>query len=224
MAPGVERTGVFAFALTRLAFDDAGRAHTPDGDADSGVVLGTWSAGQSTQVYLDALFSGGPSNAPAILFESTVGNAAASLAGMEFKLRGPNVTISHKEASSLAAITSAVDMLRMGRATGLVAGGVDVVYEVFFKAHDGFRVMSAHGAHSGALAPFDAARAGFVLVKVVWACGSSRPTPYRRARTLRGMARSSAWGSPVLPCPCTTGPIRRSRWRGPCGWHSTMQD
>ena len=48
------------------------------------------------------LFRSGPASAPALLFDSTVGNSAASLAGMEYKLRGPNVTVSHKEASGLA--------------------------------------------------------------------------------------------------------------------------
>ena len=70
-------------------------------------MLGTWTAGgQSTQQFLDALFRNGPSGAPALLFDSTVGNSAASLAGLEFKLRGPNVTVSHKEASGLAAIVT----------------------------------------------------------------------------------------------------------------------
>jgi 3-oxoacyl-[acyl-carrier-protein] synthase II len=160
----LDRTGVYAVAVTRLAFEDGGRTAPPDGDDHAGVVLGTWSAGgQSTQQYLDALFSGGPANAPALLFESTVGNAAASLAGMEFKLRGPNATVSHKEASGLAAIVAAVDLLRSNRAESLIAGGVDAVYETFFKAHDRFRVMSAEREFSPRLAPFDAARAGFVL-------------------------------------------------------------
>src|SRR6185503_11212742 len=132
----LDRTGVYAVAVTRLAFDDGGRAQSPEGDDQSGVVLGTWTAGgQSTQQYLAALFSGGPASAPALLFESTVGNAAASLSGMEFKLRGPNVTVSHKEASGLAAIVAGVELLRAGRVAHLIAGGVDAVYETFFKAH-----------------------------------------------------------------------------------------
>lgn len=160
----LDRTGVYAVAITRLAFDDASRTPTPNGDDRAGVVLGTWSAGGgSTQQYLDALFEGGPTNAPALLFESTVGNAAASLAGLEFKLRGPNATVSHKEASGLAAIVAAVDLLRAGRADGLLAGGVDAIFESFFKGHDRFRVMSAETAFSHRLAPFGAERAGFVL-------------------------------------------------------------
>lgn len=160
----LDRTGVYAVAATRLAFEDGGRAPTPDGDDGAGVVFGTWSAGgQSSEQYLAAFFARGPAAAPALLFESTVANAAASLAGMEFKLRGPNATVSHKEASGLAAIVAAVDLLRAGRIADLMAGGVDGVYEIFFKAYDRFRVMSAEPAFSRRLAPFDVDRAGFVL-------------------------------------------------------------
>lgn len=160
----LDRTGVYAVAATRLAFEDGGRALTPEGDDDAGVMFGTWSAGgQSSEQYLAALFGGGPTAAPALLFESTVANAAASLAAMEFKLRGPNATVSHKEASGLAAIVAAVDLLRAGRAADLIAGGIDGVSEIFFKGHDRFRVMSAEPSFSHRLAPFDADRSGFVL-------------------------------------------------------------
>jgi len=160
----LERTGAYAVALARLTLDDANYAVGPDGHDDAGVVLGTWTAGgQSTQTYLSAFFGGGPANAPALLFESTVGNAATSLAGIEFKLRGPNVTISQKEASGLAAVITAVDLLRARRASGLMAGGVDGVYETFFRALDRFGVMSPAASFSRQVAPFDADRAGFVL-------------------------------------------------------------
>jgi 3-oxoacyl-[acyl-carrier-protein] synthase II len=160
----LDRTGVYAVAATRLALEDAKVALDPEGEDASGVLLGTWTAGgQSTQQFLDGLFRGGPSGAPALLFDSTVGNSAAGLTGLEFKLRGPNVTLSHKEASGLAAVVGAVDMLREGKASALVAGGVDAVFETFFKAHDRFRVMSPEPAFSPRVAPFDADRAGFVM-------------------------------------------------------------
>ena len=86
----LDRTGVYAVAATKLALDDAGASIPPDGDDGMGVVLGTWSAGGgSTQQFLDALFRKGPSGAPALLFDSTVGNAAASLAGLEHRCAVP---------------------------------------------------------------------------------------------------------------------------------------
>ena len=160
----LDRTGVYALAVASLAIADAQVSLSPDGHDDVGVVLGTWSAGgQSTQLFLEALHRQGPTGAPAILFDSTVGNSAASLVGLEYKLRGPNLTISHKEASGLAAIVTAVDHIREGRARSLFAGGVDGIFETFFKGHDRFGVMSRESLVSHACAPFDAGRSGFVF-------------------------------------------------------------
>lgn len=160
----LDRTGVYAVAAMKLALADAYVSIPPEGDDTIGVVLGTWTAGgQSTQIFLEALFRSGPTGAPALLFDSTVGNSAASLAALDLKLRGPNITVSHKESSGLHAIVAAVDLLREGRASALFAGGVDAIYETFFKAHDRFKVMSPEAEFSSRLSPFDAARSGFVM-------------------------------------------------------------
>src|SRR5262249_29208843 len=160
----MDRTAVYAVAATKLAAEDAGISIAADGDDDGGVMLGTWTAGGgSTQVFLDALFKSGPSGAPALLFDSTVANSAAAVAGLELRLRGPNTTISQKEASGLAAVAGGVDLIRERRARSLVAGGADAVFETFYKAHERFRVMSAERAFSRRHAPFDAERGGFVL-------------------------------------------------------------
>jgi 3-oxoacyl-[acyl-carrier-protein] synthase II len=160
----MDRTGAYAIAASSLAMDDAGQPRIDEGVDDKGVMLGTWTAGgQATQDYLSAFFRTGPTGAPALLFNSTVANAAASLVGLEFKLRGPNATVSYKEASGLAAIVSATEMIREGHASALAAGGVDAVYEIFFKAYDRFRVMSQALAPDARLAPFDESRSGFVL-------------------------------------------------------------
>jgi 3-oxoacyl-[acyl-carrier-protein] synthase II len=160
----MDTTGPFALAAIRQAMDDAGYVPTAAGDPDAGVVLGTYSAGgQATNEYLEALFRGGPSGAPALLFNSTVGNAATGLAGLEYKLCGPNATISQKEASGLAAIAAAVDLVRLGRAASVVAGGMDAIFDIFYRAHDRFAVMNAGASAGRASAPFDAARSGFVM-------------------------------------------------------------
>jgi 3-oxoacyl-[acyl-carrier-protein] synthase II len=124
--------------------------------------MGTFTAGgQATSEYLTALHGGGAAAAPAILFNSTVANAAASLAGLEFKLRGPNVTVSQKESSGLAAIVSATDTVRLGRAPAIAAGGVDAIFDIFYRVHSQFGVMAAgEGLPPG---PFDTERRGFVL-------------------------------------------------------------
>jgi 3-oxoacyl-[acyl-carrier-protein] synthase II len=160
----MDRTAVYTVAATKLALEDAGVAIPAEGDDHAGVMLGTWTAGGgSTQQFLEALFRSGPSGAPALLFDSTVANSAAAIAGLELRLRGPNTTISHKEASGLAAVVGAVDLIREGRASALITGGADAVFETFYKAHDRFEVMSGERAFSRRQAPFDVERRGFVL-------------------------------------------------------------
>ena len=160
----MDDTGPLALVIARQAAAQASYAITGSGDDRTGVVLGTCSAGgRATTEYLTALFDGGPTGAPALLFSSTVGNAAAGLTGLELKLRGPNATISHKEGSGLAAIVTAVDLLRQGRADGLLAGGIESIYDLFFRVHDRFAVMTDASGADASVAPFGDSRRGFVM-------------------------------------------------------------
>jgi 3-oxoacyl-(acyl-carrier-protein) synthase len=206
----LDRTGVYAVAGTRLAFADAGAVADPDGDDTTGVLLGTWTAGgQSTQQFLDALFRSGPAGAPALLFDSTVGNSAAGLTGLEFKLRGPNITVSHKEASGLGALVGAVDLLREDRAQAVVAGGVDAVFETFFKAHDRFGVMSSETHFTHRVAPFDADCQGFVIGEGAFIFRLERLSAAGRRGRILGVAASSA-AVPVNAWPNRPEPLARA--------------
>jgi len=160
----LDPTCAMAVVAVQQALESGGIATTADGDDRTGVVLGSWTAGgATTSIFLQALCEGGPSNAPALLFSSTVGNAAASQAALEFKLRGPNITVSQKEASSLGAIVTAAGLVRTQRADRIVAGGADHVFEVFYRVHDRFQVMPAGNGDAAVSRPFDVRRAGFVL-------------------------------------------------------------
>jgi 3-oxoacyl-(acyl-carrier-protein) synthase len=160
----MDDTGPLALVIARQAAAQAGYPLTDAGDDRAGVVLGTYSAGgQATTDYLSALFAGGPTGAPALLFNSTVGNAAAGLTGLELKLRGPNATVAHKEASGLAAIVTAVDLLREARLDAVIAGGIDSIYDLFYRVHDQFGVLNPARQADASVAPFDESRGGFVL-------------------------------------------------------------
>ena len=155
----MDESAQFAIVAVRQAFEDAGYPLLAEGDDRAGVVLGTFSAGgHATADFLNAFMAMGPAGAPALLFNSTVANAAASSAGLELKLRGPNTTVSQKETSGLSALATAADFIIDRRADAIAAGAVDAVYESFFRAHDAFEVYARD-----AVRPFDAARSGFVL-------------------------------------------------------------
>ena len=155
----MDASAQFAIVAVRQAFEDAGYPLSPDGTDSAGVVLGTFTAGgHATADFLNAFMAMGPAGAPALLFNSTVANAAASAAGLELKLRGPNTTVSQKETSGLSALATAADFVADGRAHAIAAGGIDAVFESFYRAHDAFGVYATE-----AVRPFDAGRSGFVL-------------------------------------------------------------
>jgi 3-oxoacyl-[acyl-carrier-protein] synthase II len=157
----VDEGGRLGLVASRLAIDDAG---LPTNTDEAGIVLGTATSGvHSTVQHLHKLATGGPTAVPAMGFANTIANAAASLCSIEFRLRGPNVTIGQKQASALSAIAFALAGLRQSRAAAFVCGGIDDFEERFFAVYDRMRVLSPTGGGEEASRPFDLRRNGFVL-------------------------------------------------------------
>ena len=193
----IDAVGRVAIAATKMALEDAGIDAGTRGDR-IGLVLGTTTAGvHTTAEYLESLMRGGPTGAPALLFANTVGNAAASLCGIEFGLRGPNTTLSHKEASGLAALAYARDLVRLGRAQAVVSGGADDIYERFFLVHDWFGVLSRDGEFPEGSRPFDRTRNGFVMGEGGFMCvlEDAEAADARGARTYGALLGVGARGS-----------------------------
>jgi 3-oxoacyl-[acyl-carrier-protein] synthase II len=160
----MDMTGQYAMAAACQALDAACFRYGEEPQDSTGVAVGTYTGGGSrTEEFLEGLFRLGPIGAPAMLFNATVANVAASLIGLELKLRGPNITISHKEVSGLTAAAHAIDLLRAGQARAIVTAGVDALYPLFFRVHDHFGVLSHANGHAEGSRPFDASRNGFVL-------------------------------------------------------------
>lgn len=210
----MDEVGTLAAVTTRLALESAGLPTRDAGYDDIGVVLGTSTCGvHATGEFLDRLLALGPTGAPALLFSNTVGNAAASVVALEEKLRGPNTTLSYKEASGLAAVAFAVDLVRAGKTGALVTGGAEDIYDLYFKVHDWFGVLSRAGDHPEGARPFDVTRNGFVMgeggyLAIVedWARAEARG-----ARVLGEIVGVGATAgiTPVNAWPTETGPLVR---------------
>ncbi len=207
----MDEVGRLAVAAARLTLDAARLPHDDAGYDDVGVVLGTCTCGvHSTGEFLDRLLALGPTGAPALLFSNTVGNAAASLVALEEKLRGPNTTISYKEASGLAAAALAADMVRAGRAACLLTGGAEDIYDLYFQVHDWFGVLSKDGEHAEGARPFDVTRNGFVMGEGAFlavvedeARAATRQAPVLAAiagvGATSGVTRLNAWPTDAAP-------------------------
>jgi len=161
----IDRVGQLAIAACRLALEDARLLGGVDAwSSEIGVALGTSTSGLHTVVaYLDRLNAGGAAGASALDFSNTVGNAAASLCGIEFGLRGMNVTLTQREASAFSAIDHGASALQKGAARAIVAGGVDDFETLYMQVHDRFNALARDQGHGEASRPFDKRRNGIVL-------------------------------------------------------------
>src|SRR5581483_10916027 len=93
---------------------------------DVGLVVGTMLSGVGAVTEFDRRsITAGPHRVSPLDFPNTVLNATAGQTAIWFGLRGVNATIAAGEASGLAALIYAADLIRWGRADALVAGGAD---------------------------------------------------------------------------------------------------
>jgi 3-oxoacyl-(acyl-carrier-protein) synthase len=122
-----------------------------------GVVVGTGLGALETTVgFLREVLTLGPAQANPALFPVSVMNAAAAYISMELGFKGYSTTVNHKDASALAAVALAADLLRLGRADAVVCGGAD---ELSGPSAHGYRRFGAI-ARSGVARPFDRRRDG----------------------------------------------------------------
>ena len=201
----VDAVGKIALGATSLALADSGLRQSGDATA-VGMVLGSATAGvQATGEYLESLMRGGPAAAPALIFASTVANAAASICALEFGLRGPNATVTYKEASGLAALAYATDLVRQGKAAAILGGGADDIYERFFLVHDWFGVLSRRDDGPEGSRPFDVTRNGFVMGEGAWVLALEGAETCR-ARGGRVYGEVLGWGATSSPEPINAWP------------------
>jgi 3-oxoacyl-[acyl-carrier-protein] synthase II len=108
----------------------------------------------------------GPSRASPLDFANTVINAAAGQTAIWHKLWGVNSTISAGSTSGLRAIACATDLIRNGRATVVLAGGVEeLCYETFYGFYRSGALCNSPGRDEPRPIPFDRRRNGFFLAE-----------------------------------------------------------
>ncbi len=164
----VDRTSRLLLVAAQQALDAGGWTPEMRAGTDVGLVLGTTFCSVRTIAEFDRRgLQLGPSYASPLDFANSVINAAAGQAAIWHGLRGVNSTIAAGEASGLAAIAGAVELIRSGRAAALLAGGVE---ELCFESFVGYlragRLCGSNGHGPAAFPiPFDARRNGFALAE-----------------------------------------------------------
>lgn len=130
-----------ALTATGLQQQDSG-----EGDPNLGLVCGTMFGSVHSITSFD--WSGvtdGPAYVNPMEFPNTVINSPAGQAAIKHKLRGVNSTISAGLVSGLYAIHYAAEFLRFGRATALLAGGVEELCEESYLSFGKVGILSPGG-------------------------------------------------------------------------------
>jgi 3-oxoacyl-[acyl-carrier-protein] synthase II len=158
----LDRAARLLAVASQMALSSTGlqQPEASEGDPDLGLVCGTMFGSVHSITSFD--WSGqteGVNYVNPMEFPNTVINSPAGQAAIKFKLRGVNSTISAGLASGLFAIHYASEFLKFGRASALLAGGVEELCEESFVSFRKVGVTSL----SGSARPFQTDRDGIVL-------------------------------------------------------------
>lgn len=158
----LDRSARLLCVAAAMALRDSGlvQEQGSEGDPNLGLVCGTMFGSVHSIASFDwSGLNDGPNLVNPMEFPNTVLNSPAGQAAIKHKLRGVNSTISAGLVSGLFAIHYAAEFLRFGRASALLAGGVEELAEESYLSFHRAGLASP----SGRMRPFDPARDGSLV-------------------------------------------------------------
>lgn len=154
-----------AVAAARMALNDA-RLPSVAGPRTTVVISSGFGAVEVTENLLRAVFTEGPETVSPFIFTESVANAAAAQIAIATQARGPNLTISQREAGILTAVGRGAAEIEAGRADCALVGGVEEMAPILHALLDRLRSLARPGDSGGEVArPFDRRRNGFVAAE-----------------------------------------------------------
>ena len=162
------RFSQLSVAAARMAIADSGLKLEEEDTTRIGVLLGNGNGGYpETDDAMRTIVSRGGHRLDPFYMSKILPNIAAAQIAMQFGLRGYNNTVTTACAASTQAMGDALDIIRMGRADVMLAGGGEAgICELGLAAFHIMRALSTREDEPlKASRPFDANRDGFVCAE-----------------------------------------------------------
>ncbi len=160
------RATLFALGALRWALDDAGLDPNALDKERLGVVIGTGIGAVEAIIENHlSLLESGPRRVSPFFITKFMPNAVPAEIALACGARGPNFGTVSACASSAHAIGVAADMIKLGYADVVIAGGSEAaMWPLTYAGFDQIKALSRNNDHpERASRPFDAERDGFVL-------------------------------------------------------------
>jgi 3-oxoacyl-[acyl-carrier-protein] synthase II len=133
---------------------------------DAGLILSTtFGPWESTNRFVKELIDEGPLGTSARVFPNTVLNSAQGRVAINLKMKGPCSTI-----CGAPALSYALDLLELGRAERVLAGGVDEIYPNLLTAYSTDGTLAPQSAREFLGRPFDPESPGATAAEGFAAC------------------------------------------------------
>ena len=156
----------FALGASHMAIQDSGLELTPEEQEEAGCFVGVGIGGIFTfEKTKQTLMEKGPTKVSPYSIPGIIANLAAGQVSMRYGLKGPSYCVTSACSSGAHAIGEAVEWIRRGKATVMVAGGAEA--SVTPVGVGGFEAMHALSKRNddpkAASRPWDKGRDGFVI-------------------------------------------------------------
>jgi 3-oxoacyl-(acyl-carrier-protein) synthase len=156
---------------------------------------------RSTEAFSLGFLRRGPLGLSPLLFPNTVMNAMAGMTSIALGLKGPMLTLNQVGVAGELVVARALALLRAGRASAVIACGVDELFPLLYETLVQLRVPSPRGCGEEACRPFDQRHNGPILGEGATAVVLELPEHAQaRGAPMLAEIRSARWGgSPTRP-------------------------
>ncbi len=164
----MDRAQMLALVAAEEALADAGIEVTDENKYDIGVVVGSGIGGIVTVVQaLQGFEAKGHRGVSPVIVPALLHDGISSRVSMHYGLKGPNYNITSACATSNNSLGDAADLIRMGRAKMMVAGGSEAcIMPMVISGFNNMKVLTnTEDVPVKAARPFDADRDGFVAAE-----------------------------------------------------------